>query len=163
VLNYGAQCPSSFLQAHRASLTPNGHGWWLVYQIRAQSVLDRDQESIDVRSPIAASDYDDALEIAKLILQAQKPPDTELAAEQATPIRTPTAYHVLGVRAASKESLFSKLREGEGRVCRGAGSPLTDRERCWRKNFQKILEIFGTGGSGSRGQWNAATTQPLRG
>jgi hypothetical protein len=66
---------SAFLEAHRATLTQNGHGWWLVYPVAALSVDDRGQETIDIRLPIAATSYDDALELVELILRAHKPPD----------------------------------------------------------------------------------------
>ena len=66
---------SSFLAAHRATLTPNGQGWWLLYPVAALSVDDRGQESIDLRLAIAATSYDDALELVELILRAHKPPD----------------------------------------------------------------------------------------
>ena len=52
-----------------------GNPNWLVYPVAALSVDDRGQESIDIRLPIAATSYDDALELVELILRAHKPPD----------------------------------------------------------------------------------------
>jgi hypothetical protein len=65
----------SFLQAHQATLTPDEHGWSLVYPIAALTVTDRDQESIDAQIPIVAGSYEDALEIVRLVLRTHKPPD----------------------------------------------------------------------------------------
>jgi hypothetical protein len=100
----------SFLQAHRATLTPEGQGWWLLYPVAALTVVDRDQESIDVRIPIAAGSYHDALEIVRLVLRLHKPPEATTHPAECTtqsdrhqhdtPARS-SAYHVLGGRAAS--------------------------------------------------------------
>jgi hypothetical protein len=109
MLNCAVQCHRARLssQAHRATLTQNGHEWWLVYPVTALTVVDRDQESIDVRIPIAAGSYEDALEIVRLVLRTHKPPDVAShPAEYVTPVRN-SAYHVLGWGALLPSSVIT--------------------------------------------------------
>ena len=114
----------SFLQVHRATLTPNGHEWWLLHPVAALTVVDRDQESIDVRIPISTPDYKDALELAGMILRSHKPPKNREPVEEApAPIRKPAAYYVLGDRAASIRRLdmardLPVPRASSGPLCR---------------------------------------------
>jgi hypothetical protein len=61
------------------------------------SLLDRDQRSFDVRIPVSAATFVNALEIAELILVAHKPPDvTEPAEELAAPFtKASNGYHLV--------------------------------------------------------------------
>jgi hypothetical protein len=56
------------------TLTPNGASWLLRYQISSFDYGERLASRIDVTVPIAPRSYDDALELALVILRDYKPP-----------------------------------------------------------------------------------------
>ena len=64
----------SFLDEHRATLSPAGSGWALRYHVASYEYGSRSEESIDCEIPIGARDYDVALLIAKVILREHVAP-----------------------------------------------------------------------------------------
>ena len=48
----------SFLDEHRATLSPAGSGWALRYQVASYEYGSRLEESVDCEIPIAARNYD---------------------------------------------------------------------------------------------------------
>ena len=76
----------SFLDEHRATLSPAGPGWALRYQVASHEYGSQLEESIDCEIPIAAGNYDVALVIAEVILRGHVAPR---APEPEVPLGTP--------------------------------------------------------------------------
>jgi hypothetical protein len=55
----------SFLDEHRATLSPAGSGWALRYQVASYEYGSRLEESIDCEIRIVAASYDDALALVE--------------------------------------------------------------------------------------------------
>jgi hypothetical protein len=64
----------SFLDKHRATLSPAGSGWALRYQVASYEYGSRLEESIDCEIPIVAASYDDALALVEVILREHVAP-----------------------------------------------------------------------------------------
>jgi hypothetical protein len=93
----------SFLDEHRATLSPAGSGWALRYQVASYEYGSRLEESIDCEIPIVAASYDDALALVEVILRghvAPRVPGPEVPPP--TPPALPTGRHVLLGRKAGQ-------------------------------------------------------------
>ena len=88
----------SFLDEHRATLSPAGSGWALRYQVASYEYGSRLEESIDCEIPIAARNYEDALLIAEVILREHAAPATPC-------VNPPPAEMFLGIQWGKKSQV----------------------------------------------------------
>ena len=86
----------SFLDEHRATLSPAGSGWALRYQVASYEYGSRLEESIDCEIPIVAASDDDALALVEVILRGHVAPRGQgPEVPPWTPPALPTGRHVL--------------------------------------------------------------------
>ncbi len=64
----------SFLDEHRATLSPVGSGWALRYQVASYEYGSRLEESVDCEIPIVERNYNFVLMIARIILHEHVAP-----------------------------------------------------------------------------------------
>ena len=76
----------SLLAAHRATLEPDGSKWLLTYPIASYEYGERTSARVEVRLPIVARSYNDALALVEVILRGHVAPR---APELEVPLGTP--------------------------------------------------------------------------
>jgi hypothetical protein len=91
----------SFLDEHRATLVPDGSKWLLTYPIARYEYGERTPERVEVRFPIVATSYYDALALVGVILRGHVAPRVQ-EFEVWTPPVLPTGRHVLLGRKAGQ-------------------------------------------------------------
>ena len=92
----------SLLAAHRATLEPDGSKWLLTYPIAGYEYGERTPSRVEVRFPIVARSYNDALPLVEVILRghvAPRAPEPEVP--RGTPPALPTGCHVFLDRRAA--------------------------------------------------------------
>ena len=99
----GCACFLPSLSAHQASLEPDGSHWLLQYQIQNIDFGERLASCTDIAIPLAVGSFEDALELAEVILRghtAPRLPETELLINS-RPDPEPEGFRLLRNRKAA--------------------------------------------------------------